>query len=141
MVKAAAMRYLARREHAAGELGRKLALKGFRQGDINQALAELEHAGLLSNRRYAEARIRSRIEQGYGKLRINRELQEAGVGEDDIYQAWAEQPADWYRLMEQVRSKRFGEDLPTEYKEQMRQSRFLQYRGFPVEMIRDLLGS
>jgi len=37
-----------------------------------------------------------------------------------------------------VRQKKFGKAMPADYKEQARQSRFLQYRGFSTEQIRRL---
>ena len=41
--------------------------------------------------------------------------------------------------MQQVREKKFGADLPGEYAERAKQMRFLQYRGFVPENIRELL--
>lgn len=140
-MRTAALRFLTRREHAVTELNRKLVQRGFAPNHVRQVLGQLEEEGLLSDLRYAEARIRSRIGQGYGKLRISRELLETGVSEHLIAQAWDEQQTDWRQQMETVRCKRFGQDLPVEYKERARQSRFLQYRGFPPELIRELFGN
>jgi len=38
-----------------------------------------------------------------------------------------------------VRSKRFGDAMPEDFKERARQARFLQYRGFTSEQIREVL--
>jgi regulatory protein len=38
-----------------------------------------------------------------------------------------------------VRRKRFGDEPPQDYKERARQSRFLQYRGFTSDQIRQVL--
>jgi regulatory protein len=36
--------------------------------------------------------------------------------------------------------RRFGEDVPAEWKERARQARFLEYRGFTGDQIREALG-
>jgi regulatory protein len=43
---------------------------------------------------------------------------------------------DWAAEARTVREKRFGSDQPADYKDRARQSRFLQYRGFSSEQIR-----
>jgi regulatory protein len=59
-VKARALRLLARREHAVRELGEKLA-RGADPEDVRAVVQELVDRGLVSDRRYAEARARDAI--------------------------------------------------------------------------------
>jgi recombination protein RecA len=47
---------------------------------------------------------------------------------------------DFAALCRQVRTRRFGADLPAEWKERARQARFLQYRGFSSDHIRSAFG-
>ena len=46
---------------------------------------------------------------------------------------------DWLEQVVQLRIKKFGADLPTEAKEKARQFRFLQYRGFDLDICRQAL--
>jgi regulatory protein len=77
--------------------------------------------------------------RGYGPQRIQAELRERGV--DDKIQALYLDAGDcqWLEQVAQVRRKRFGETPPDDYKERARQARFLQYRGFTADQIREVL--
>jgi len=101
-------------------------------------VAALAREGLQSDDRYTESYIHQRISRGYGPVRIRRELQERGVEEGLIEEAFAALDVDWEVAVAAVREKRFGRALPADFNEQMRQSRFLQYRGFSGEQIRRL---
>ncbi len=114
---------------------RKLQRLGYEDAAITPILNALASEGLLSDQRYIEVRLRSRIAQGYGKLRIRQELLSQGLPEDLVDQAFAEDATNWQDLMERARCKRFGKPLPTATVEIARQARFLQYRGFSPRMI------
>jgi regulatory protein len=43
---------------------------------------------------------------------------------------------EWHSIVREVRSKKFGEGMPVEFKEKAKQMRFLEYRGFTSEQIR-----
>ncbi len=130
-----AVSYLARREHSALELNRKLAKVGFDELEIEQSLAELQQAGLQSDERFAESFVNSRINRGYGSIRIRMELQERGVASDIITHSLRQADIDWFALASEVRRKRFGEHNPEDFKSRARQQRFLQYRGFTHDEI------
>ena len=87
--------------------------------------------------RYAEAYTGSRIAKGYGPLRIIRELSERGLAEELVRQAFSAMDLDWEERIRAVREKKFGRQAPVDFKEQARQSRFLQYRGFTSEQVRN----
>jgi regulatory protein len=128
---------LARREHSRRELGDKLAARSFDPDVIREVLDDLEREGLLSAGRYAETFVAARYARGQGPLRIRRELAERGV---EPPAGWLDDERyDWNRLARDVRRKRFGEALPSEYREKAKQARFLEYRGFAQEQIRRAL--
>ena len=52
---------LARREHSAFEIRRKLKLRDIDDAEIEQAVERLQQEGLLSDRRYAESYIHMRM--------------------------------------------------------------------------------
>jgi len=130
-----AMNYLARREHSRLELEQKLARKEFEQTEIRAALDRLADDGLLSDARFAESFVHARRQRGSGPLKIQAELKMRGVSETTISQYLDPQESLWHELACRVRCKRFGEALPAEYEQRMRQARFLQQRGFSHEQI------
>ncbi len=130
-----AMNYLARREHSRLELEQKLARKEFEQAEISAALDRLVDDGLLSDTRFAESFVHARRQRGSGPLKIQAELKMRGVNETIIREYLDPQEPFWYELACQVRGRRFGEALPSEYEQRMRQARFLQQRGFSHEQI------
>jgi len=131
---------LSRREHSVAELRAKLVLRDFDPDAIDAAIESLVHDGLLSDDRFAAAFVASRIRKGQGPVRICGELKQRGVA-DELIAAHLEQvDVDWTELARSVRDKKYGAAPSTEYREQARQSRFLQHRGFSGEQIRAALG-
>ncbi len=129
---------LARREHSRTELRRKLKPKGFDSACIEEVLQELAHEGLQSDHRYTESFLSSRINKGYGPVRIAMELRERGIDEELINKSIDNLDIDWMDTLHSVRQKKFGERLPGNYNAQAKESRFLQYRGFTVDQIKKL---
>ncbi len=138
-IRDAALKALARREHSVAELRRKLERKGCEPSLVEQVLGRLQDEGLLSDRRFVEAYVHSRYGKGFGPLRIEAELRERGVDAWLASEGVESGHRRWSELMEQVRRKRFGTPLPEDYREWIRQARFLQQRGFSAESIRRLL--
>jgi regulatory protein len=134
------MNLLARREHSQQELQRKLLSKGFESTDIKPVLARLAEQGLLSDARFTEAFINSRLKRGSGPIRIAMELQERGIGDDLVSAYLDERDVQWTQSAVAVRTKRFGPSLPNDFKERVRQMRFLQYRGFTLQQIQQAVG-
>jgi lipopolysaccharide export system ATP-binding protein len=81
-LKGKALRLLARREHSRAELARKLASEGSLE-EIASVLDQLEQAGLLSDRRFAEALVFSRAAR-FGAARLRHDLKARGVAEEII---------------------------------------------------------
>ena len=132
-MRATAMNLLARREHSTQELRDKLLTRGFEDDEIVPALQTLSREGLLSDERFTESFIHSRMERGSGPVKIRAELRQRGVA-DEIISDWLdERDRMWLERAETVRCKKFGSVLPVDYKEKARQARFLQYRGFSAE--------
>jgi regulatory protein len=130
-----AMNYLARREHSEHELRNKLAKAEFSADDIDDIISKLIASNLQSDERFCESYVRYRSQRGFGSQRIRQELKERGVDTELISDALFQSEIDWFSLAMTVRSKRFGEHRPEDYKERAKQQRFLQYRGFTHEQI------
>ncbi len=137
---AAALRLLARREHSVLELRRKLEQRGWQGGPLDEVLDSLVDQNLLSDRRFAEVYTRTRIERGYGPLRIRAELRERGIDAALAEAALEAEAPDWSEQARDARLRRFGEAPPADFREKARQMRFLQRRGFDGGHIRAALG-
>ncbi|MFC6635187.1 regulatory protein RecX [Microbulbifer taiwanensis] len=136
----AALELLTRREHSRLELRQKLADK-FPGADFDTLFERLQELNYQSDRRFAEVFVRSRVQRGQGPLRIRRELQQRGIGSDLIAAALEQAQADWFALAAEQLQRKFrspvSSALPREQqiKERARRSRYLAYRGFPVDAI------
>ena len=131
---------LARREHSRFELINKLRKKPFsEQVDLGALCDKLEGLNYLSNVRFAEMLVRSRISRGQGEVKIRYELRQRGVSNTLIDMALLDAEVDWLLLAKQQREKRFGVQRPKDFKERARQSRFLMGRGFSNDIIYSLL--
>jgi regulatory protein len=72
-------------------------------------------------------------------LRIREALRIRGV-EGELINHYIDNGApEWDTHIAWVRAKRFGNRVPEERGERMRQARFLQYRGFTHDQIRRLI--
>ena len=134
-----AMRWLARRDYARGELSRRLRGRGMPSDRIDAVLDDLEKHNMLSDARFAETFINARVSRGQGPFRIRNELEERGVSGELIDAAFDEAGTDWERLATEVRRKKFGGDSPADASQLARQMRFLRYRGFEADHIRGAL--
>ena len=138
-IRSKALDLLARREHSRCELQRKLLERGFTESEINPLLEKLVGEGLQSDERFTEIYIRSRVRSGFGPIRITMELRERGVDGDLIKISLEEYSPDWLELVESVHKKKFGTKFGKDFKEQSKQARFLQYKGFTNEQIKHVL--
>lgn len=131
------MNLLARREHSFLELKNKLCLKDYPQDVVESVLRVLQDEHLLCDQRYAESYVRLRTAKGYGPIRIRQELRERGIDGETVDGAMID--SDWLPVASGARDKRFGREQPQDYREQARQARFLQYRGFTSDQIRRVM--
>jgi regulatory protein len=136
-----ATRLLAGRDHATAELSRKLAERGFTTEAIAAALAELERSNFLNDERYGQNVARYRSRRGQGPARIRQELRKAGVAAElaDAAVIAGDDAPDFARVARETRARKFGPEVPKDWKERAKQARFLQYRGFSNDHIRAAL--
>ena len=126
---AAALKMLIRREHSQLELSKKLKLKGFDDTDIKNSIDLLIEQRYQSDERFSEAFILMRYNQGKGPVIISSELKKRGIDNFNL------SIFDWFNLAKEVREKKFGKNLPSDYESQAKQKRFLKSRGFDFDQI------
>ena len=132
--KARAVKLLARREHSARELKRKLEQRGIGAGEAAETVAQLAKDGWQSDARYTEMLVRSRISQGFGPVRIEAELRQAGVSGEQASEALRAAAPDWKRLAAEAQARHFAA-LPKTSAERAKQYRYLAGRGFDSSQI------
>ena len=135
----AALDALARRDHASGELRRKLRDKGYDAGVVDEIVDRLVNEKLLDDRRYLQNFIAYHAARGQGPNRVRADLRKLGLQMPEADTVLDEYP-DWIAQLKRARQKKFGTSLPTNYADRHRQARFLAYRGYSGAQIRAALG-
>lgn len=127
---------LSRREHSVIEL--KTKLKRFEPSiqDLNDVIQKLTEAKFLDDERFAETFIKSKSELGYGPNYISQYLRKKGISPEqyDMYSL----EIDWEdKCLTQFNKKSRNKEL--NFKEKEKILRFLAYRGFSYEIIKNAL--
>jgi regulatory protein len=133
-LRARALKLLARREHSRAELARKLAVHAEDPAEIEAVLDDCERRGWLSERRVVEQMVYARRAR-YGARRIERDLVAKGVSEDAVAAALSGLKDSELEAAREVWRKKFSGRPPRNASERARQARFLQGRGFSLEVI------
>ena len=120
------LRLLGRRDHSMTELQQKLKQRKFSSEEIHEALERCQELSLQSDERFVESFTRTRIRQGYGPVKIIREV---------IHRSLNEEKPDWAHYATVVLQKRNKSKAPWSREELQKQQRFLLYRGFDQETI------
>jgi regulatory protein len=131
-----ALSLLSHREHSKKELVTKLKTRGHEEEEISAIIERLEEMNYLNDERFAEIFVRSRLSKPLGASRIQQELIQKGINSELAKTAITDANADWFELAKQLKERRFGEEISTDFKEKAKQSRYLQYRGFDFEQIK-----
>jgi regulatory protein len=137
--RAAALDALARRDHAAEDLRRKLLEKGYDALVVAPLLDALRTEKLLDDRRFTENFVAYHAARGQGPMRVRAELRRHGL-EGILVEECLDAFPDWIVQLRKVQQKKFGAKLPGNYADKQRQARFLGYRGFTSAQIRTALG-
>ena len=135
----AALDALARRDHASGDLRRKLLEKGYDAAVVAALLDVLRAEKLLDDGRYTENFVAYHAARGQGPVRVRAELRRHGL-EGTLVEECLDAFPDWIVQLQKARQKKFGAQLPGNYADKQRQARFLGYRGFTSAQIRMALG-
>ena len=129
------MDLLARREHSEQELRQKLKTREHGLDEIDEVLQALKQDRLQSDTRFTESYVNHRVNAGIGPVKIRYELRQKGI-DDSLSNEFLEPlSSQWDEIMAQQRIRKYGEAIPSDYRESMKQARFLQNRGFSPEAV------
>jgi len=136
-----AVTLLAKRDYASGEIKRYLKRYSSDEDSINSVMDRLISHHYLDDSRLIEKEIKKQLAKRHGPSRIKQELRQKGLELLAIEQALEDLDVDWFELAEELRIKKFGDELPTDPKEKAKQIRYLQYRGHTMGIIMELLSN
>lgn len=128
-----ALQSLARRELSRAELRAKLLPHVAETDNIDDLLADLEKRGWLSDARTLEQTVRIRSAK-FGTQRIAHELRQKGISEELVNTAIPQLKEGELGAAREVWQRKFATP-PQDQKEKAKQVRFLQSRGFSMEVI------
>src|SRR5688572_6566971 len=129
-LKARALRYLVRREHSRAELARKLAPRAESPEALHALLDELSAKKQLSDERYAEERARM-LARKFGPAKIRHDLKAKGIAAHVIRRISSEGELERARA---VLARKYRQPATTR-EERAKRGRFLQGRGFSMDVI------
>ena len=140
-LRARALRYLARREYSRAELRGKLLPHVQAEVDFEQVspvnldalLDDLTARGWLSDERAATQLVHAKRSR-FGTQRITHELRQKGIAEELISAALPALKESELEAAHDVWQKKFS-TAPQDAKEKARQVRFLQSRGFALDVV------
>ena len=129
---------LSRREYSQRELLERLNKKGFSQSDSQVVIDSLAEKGWQSDMRFAESYARYRLKKGYGAFKISYELKQRGIDSFNLDEVVFDLDESWLNLLQQVYQKKYNNEHILLQKEWLKRSRFLQQRGFSIDLIQQL---
>ena len=131
-----ALRYLGRREYGVEELRRKILQRGADQHIADSVVDGLAEENLVSDQRFTEMYVRTRVRSLYGPMKIRGELKSRGVSDSVIQEfmpdgqdVWFDAAAHWV-----AKRRRGGSDCnDLDYAERAKLHRSLTNRGYSHE--------
>ena len=133
-LKARALRHLVRREHSRAELARKLAPHAESPQALEALLDDLVSRKQLSDERYAHERARS-LARKYGPAKIRHDLKSKGIADEVLERISSEGEVERARA---ILDRKYRQPATTR-DERAKRGRFLQGRGFSMDVIARLL--
>lgn len=108
---------------------------------VEEVIVRLGDNNYLNDQRMAENMVSRLLRKQYGPLRIRLELRQKGIEQDVADKAISDSGVDWFQMASDSRRKKFGDERPADVNEKIRQMRYLQSRGFTMDMINEAMTS
>jgi len=134
-MRAFAYRLLGQREYSLVELSERLQRKWPSAADIETLVDQLAQENLVSDERYTESLIRSRIQRHQGPLKIRAELSQKGIDDSLIDDGLGRHSRSWRELAVQWLQRQHAGELGL--KDKQKYYRRLVNRGFTHDQAMD----
>jgi regulatory protein len=135
-LKRMALSWLSRRDYSEAQLSQRLARQGGAMADIAKVICWCKAEGYLSQQRFIEMLLRSRVNKGYGLNYIVQECRQQHISREQVLACAATMHIDWFALAQQQYQKKYAQTTVTEYKDTLKRMAYLQRRGFSSEQIK-----
>jgi len=145
---ASSCRFLAMREHSEKQIRQKLLKKAYDQAIISSCVAYLRNENWLSDERFCNAFIRSRIDKEQGLQRILYELHQQNIQDSIIQEQIEQENINWQEVCDKVLLKKISNRPANDFadekvskgkkynpKDRKKITNFLIFRGFSTEEI------
>jgi regulatory protein len=126
-----AVRYLTRREYGIEELRQKLIQRGADSAMAETVVGQLADENLVSDERFTEMYVRTRMRHLFGPLKIRGELRSRGISDHLISAMMPDEQETWFDNASQWAGKRCQGEL--DYAGRAKLYRGLMSRGFTHE--------
>lgn len=130
-----AITLLAKKDYSSGSLHRLLSKLTEKEEDVDRVVRRLSDNHYLNDTQLINNLIDKHIKKLHGPTRIKQEIRQKGFPQELIEQKIEASGIDWYSLAKEARIKKFSDTPPSEQKEKAKQIRYLQYKGFSMDMI------
>ncbi|WP_437891695.1 regulatory protein RecX [Phytobacter sp. V91] len=134
-----AVSLLARKDYSNGEMRRALHHMTDDGMTVETVIVRLRDSDYLNDQRIAENMVSRFLRKQYGPTRIRQELRQKGIDQEVTEKTIKDCDVDWFQMASDCRIKKFGDDYPSDAREKGRQMRFLQSRGFSMDMIMEAI--
>jgi len=134
-----ALNYLTRREHGTEELRQKLIQRGSDSATAEKVVCALTDENLLSDQRFTEMYVRTRMRHLFGPLKIRGELRSLGISDFLIGSVMPAGQEAWFDCASQWAGKKSDGEL--DYAGRAKIYRGLMNRGFTHEQANVALDS
>jgi regulatory protein len=135
-----ALMLLGYRERSLREIEMRMRQKGYEEKLVEKVVKYLKDRNLINDKRFTQLWAESRIKKGYGRWRIQSELEQKGVNREigdeilkDLYSGIDEVQV----ALDLVEKKRWVSKEPPRLTERV--SNLLRRRGFSFEVISDVV--
>lgn len=129
---------LSRRDYGRDELLSRLNNYALNPEEAICLADEMVEKKYISDERMAGLVMRNEIAKGCGPRKIQIVLGKKKLNTDLIKEDL--ENVDWFTSAYDLKVKKFGSNIATDQKEKAKQIRFLQYRGFPLDVVFKVVG-
>lgn len=130
-----AITLLAKKDYSSRSLSRLLSKLTKKEEYVDQVVRRLIDNHYLNDAQLITNLISKHVKKLHGPTRIKQEIRQKGFPQELIEQKIEGSGIDWYSMAKEARIRKFSDAPPSEQKEKAKQIRYLQYKGFSMDMI------